>query len=146
MKLLYPNRHYVILLSLTLLLFLLNGCAHSFVVDREQGFNMIQKGFSNIESTPGLYKEIELKRVKIFIVGDREQFKWEKAAAKGSPIIGYATPSNEIWVFGKKINGKIVLNEAVIGHELVHLLNFKTPVIANPDKLDELRGSHLRHF
>jgi len=115
----------------------LTGCS-SFVADREQGFNMIQKGFSNIEPTPDLHEQLELKNIKIVIVGDREQFGWKKAAAKNSPIIGYATHDNEIWILGKVVNGKIVVNEAVIGHEITHLLNFKDPGIANPDKFQDL--------
>lgn len=116
---------------------MLTGCS-SYIADREQGFNMIERGFSGLETTPGLYKEVQIERVKVIIVGDREQFKWQKAAAKDSAIIGYATPNNEIWIFGKVVEGRIVINEAVIGHELVHLLNFQDTTIANPDKLQEL--------
>jgi hypothetical protein len=121
----------IILLSVT------SGCS-SFVADREQGFTMIQRGFSGLEPTPGLYKELTLNRVKVVIVGEREQFQWIKAASENSNILGYATPTNEIWVFGKVVNGKIVVNEAVIGHELTHLLNFQDASIANPDTLREL--------
>lgn len=116
---------------------LLTGCS-SYIADREQGFTMIERGFSGLEATPGLYREIRLESVKVIIVGDREQFKWQKAAAKDSAIIGYATPHNEIWIFGKVVDGRIVINEAVIGHELVHLLNFQDATIANPDRLQEL--------
>jgi hypothetical protein len=133
----YRKPHPIILLCLVASLIFSTGCG-SFIADREQGFNMIQRGFSQIEPTPDLYKEVELKNVKIIIVGDRKQFKWKKAVAEGSPIIGYATPNNEIWVFGKEVNGKIVLNEAILGHELVHLLNFKNSIIVNPDKLNNL--------
>jgi hypothetical protein len=135
------KRSVVMTLLFVSLLTLLTGCS-SFVADREQGFNMIQRGFSALEPTPGLYKEVELEHVKVVIVGTREQFQWKKAAVRNSQILGYATPANEIWIFGKMVDGKIVVNEAVIGHELTHLLNFKNPEIANPDKFRELRNIH----
>ncbi len=114
-----------------------SGCS-SFVADREQGFTMMQRGFSELKPTPDLYKELTLEHVKVVIVGNRQQFNWSKAAAENSQILGYATPANEIWVFGKIVNGKIVVNEAVIGHELTHLLNFRDARVANPDTLREL--------
>ena len=108
---------------------------------RKVGFDEIQKGFASLEKTPGLqnlHEIIELKNVKIHVVGDRKFFKWDRAAAYGSPIAGYATSGNEIYVFGKLVKGKIIVNQAILGHELNHLLNFKNPKVANPDKLDDL--------
>ncbi len=84
-----------------------------------------------------LYEVIELKNVKIFIVGDRKHFDYEKASAYGSPVVGYANTKNEIHLFGKRVDGKIVVNQAILGHELNHLLNFKNREINDPDKLDE---------
>ena len=98
----------------------------------------MRQGFASIEPTPDLYEVVELKNVKVFIVGDRKLFKWEKAGTSGSPIEGYANTNNEIRVLGKRVGDKIVVNQAVLGHELNHLLNFKNPKIANPRKLDEM--------
>jgi hypothetical protein len=98
----------------------------------------MQQGFTSIESTPELYEVIELEKVRVYIVGDRKHFNWKNAAAYGSPVAGYANTSNEIAVFGKRVGDKIVVNQAVLGHELNHLLNFKNSQIADPDKLDAL--------
>jgi hypothetical protein len=141
----YRKRHFLVIACWISALSLLTSC-YSFVADREQGFNMIQRGFSNLEATPELYKEVELKNIKVFIVGDRKQFTWKKAAAANSSIIGYATPNNEIWILGKEVEGKIVLNEAVLGHELTHLLNFKDSKIANPDRFRDLNKLHEFKF
>jgi len=114
------------------------GCSSHITDYRKLGFDFMQRGFVSIEKTPELYEVIELKNVKILIVGDRKHFNWEKAAAYGSPIAGYANTKNEICLFGKRVGGKIVVNQAILGHELNHLLNFKNPKIADPDKLDEM--------
>ncbi|RJQ49672.1 MAG: hypothetical protein C4530_23025 [Desulfobacteraceae bacterium] len=122
----------------TLICALISGCVPMATDLRKIGFNEIQKGFASLDKTPDLHEVIELKEVKVHVVGDRKYFKWEKAAAYGSPVAGYATTGNEIYVFGKMVNGKIVVNQAILGHELNHLLNFKNQRIANPDRLDDL--------
>lgn len=133
----YQKHSLLFVLCCVCILITLSGCS-SYIADREQGFNVIQRGFSGLDPTPGLHQEVQIANVKVIIVGDREQFQWKKAAAKDSSIIGYATPNNEIWVFGKVVDGKVVVNEAVIGHELMHLLNFNDATIANPDRLKEI--------
>lgn len=119
------------------LVFSLIGCITATDY-RKHGFESIQKGFGPIEESADLYEVVELKNVKVIIVGHRSRFNNKRAAAYGSPVIGYATRKNEISLFGKIVKGKIVLNQAVLGHELEHLLQFKNNKIANPDKLDEI--------
>ena len=118
--------------------FTVAGCSPWATECRNEGFNLMQQGFASIEPTPDLYEVVELKNVKVFIVGDRKLFNWGKAGASGSPIEGYANINNEIRVLGKRVGDKIVVNQVILGHELNHLLNFKNPKIANPDKLDEM--------
>lgn len=120
------------------LICVLAGCGSHAAQYRTQGFNYIQQGFTSIEGTSDVNEIIELKNVKIHIVGDRKNFTWEKASAPGSGIAGYANTNNEIHLFGKRVGGKIVINQAVLGHELNHLLNFKNPDIADPDKLGQM--------
>lgn len=116
----------------------LSSCGSLAKDYRVEGFNMLHKGFSSMEESPDLHEYIILKNVKIHIVGHRKHFCWEEAKGAEKGIVGYATTENEIWLFGKEVNGKIILNQGVLGHELNHLLNFKDPKIANPDKLDDL--------
>ena len=97
---------------------------------------MFHHEFQSYPDSPDLYQVVELKNVKVHIVGDRKHFSWDKAAAHGSPVAGYANSNNEIFVFGKRVNGKIVINQAILGHELQHLLNFQNPAIVNPDRLE----------
>jgi hypothetical protein len=120
------------------LIFSLIGCVTLATDHRKEGFDIIQKGFASLKETPDLHEVMKIGGITIHIVGSRNQFDWNIAAAYGSPVVGYANTKNEIWIYGKVINGKIVINQAVLGHELTHLLNFINPKIANPDLLDEL--------
>jgi len=116
----------------------LAGCSSHVTDYRKMGFDFIQQGFASIENTPDVYEIIELEKVRVYVVGDRKHFNWEKAAAYGSPIAGYANTHNEICLFGKRVGDKIIVNQAVLGHEFNHLLNFKNSKIADPDKLDNM--------
>ena len=127
----------IILLSLLSLLYL-TSCVSLPTQARKDGFNIIQNGFNSIKKTPSLNKVIELKNVKIHIVGNRKLFDYKKAKLRNSGIAGYSNTKNEIWLFGKVVKGKIIINQVILGHELNHLLQFKNKQIANPDKLDKL--------
>jgi len=98
----------------------------------------MHKSFGYLASTSDFHEVIELKYVKVYIVGHRKYFDWRKAAAYGSPVVGYANRRNDIYILGKRVGNRIVINQAVLGHELNHLLNFEKPDIANPDELDDL--------
>jgi hypothetical protein len=125
---------YLFILGLAIIV----GCVPMATDLRKFGFTEMQKGFISLDKSPNLNEVITLKNVKVHIVGDRKFFKWDRAAAYGSPVAGYANTKNEIYVFGRKAQGKIIVNQAILGHELNHLLNWRNPKIANPDKLDDL--------
>ena len=114
------------------------SCSPLAVDLRNEGSRLTQQAFESFEQTSELYEVIELRNIRIYIVGDRKHFKWNGASAYGSPILGYATENNDIYVFGRRVGNKIIINETVLGHELNHLLNFQNPEIADPDKLDKL--------
>ncbi len=105
---------------------------------RLEGFRFSQRAFDYFEETPEINRVIELEKVRVHIIGSSTLFDWEKAAAEGSRTAGYATSGNDIYLLGKRVGGKLIINQAVLGHELNHLLNFKNPEIADPDRLDLL--------
>lgn len=117
---------------------LLSACVTLATDYRKVGFREMQRGFVMLERPPDLRETIELKNVKVHIVGDRRHFDWDRASSPGSRVLGYARRSNEIWVFGARVDGKIILNQAVLGHEFNHLLNFADPRVADPDRLDDI--------
>jgi hypothetical protein len=131
------NRHQIYIIFLGIL-FLQFGCTAATTNYRVQGFTLVSKSFDTISESPDIYEIIEIEKVKIYIVGDRKHFKWDRAAAYNSPINGYSTGKNEIYVLGKRLGDKIVVNQVILGHELHHLLNFKNSKIADPDQLDRL--------
>ena len=121
-----------------LAVFFVCGCVPLATDTRKEAFRSFDKSFGSLDDSPQLNELIDLGGVKVHIVGHRHFFNYQRAAAYGSPVVGYATSNNEIWIYGKYVKGQIVVNQAVLGHELMHLLNFKKRSIADPDKLDDL--------
>ena len=128
------------ILGLLLVLFCLSvsGCVPLATDTRKEAFRNFDTSFNSLDEAPNLNEVIDLGGVRVHVVGNRQFFNIRQASAYGSPIVGYATSANEIWVFGRRVKGKIVVNQAVLGHELMHLLQFKNPRVADPDKLDDL--------
>ena len=104
---------------------------------RKVGFRELQRSYAALPAHAGLDETITVT-VTVRIVGDRSKFDWPVAAAHGSPVLGYATRGNYIWVLGKMVNGRIVVNQAVLGHELNHILQYANPKVHNPDLLDDI--------
>ncbi|MHB8772519.1 MAG: hypothetical protein ACYC7J_16115 [Syntrophales bacterium] len=99
-------------------------------VARMDGFDAQWRGFNTLKGDPTLYHEAEIK-MKVIVVGDLADIGYPGAAAT------YSHPEGVIRIMGKKINGKIVLCPAVIGHEVQHALEYQDGNFANPDKLEE---------
>ena len=133
-------RHFLCLSGLLCLLYVfsLTGCVPLAASGRKEGFRAMQRGFESLQVNPHLNEVIVLKNVKVHIVGSRRFFHWKKAAAYGSPVLGYATSRNEIYVFGRMAGGKIIVNQGILGHEITHLLHYRNSRVANPDKLEDL--------
>ena len=121
----------------------LSGCGTYASVLRYDGYTSMQRGFESLPSSPELHKVFLLNNVKVHIVDSQQQFA--HVPFRNSSVLGYATPF-EIWVIGKEVNGKIIINWAVIGHELIHMLSFYYPdIIANPDSYEVL-GAFMQHL
>ena len=111
------------------LLLMLMGCANQATVLRADGFNLQWQGFRSLDGEPFGIHEADIN-VRVIVVEDRGQMPI--AGAVGS----YSHPQGVVHVIGKKIRGKILLPEAVTGHEFIHALQFQSldGSFANPDE------------
>lgn len=100
---------------------------------RKIGVVYHEKWFRSLPETPALNRVVEIKEVTIHMVSDRKDFDWDKARNKKTGVAAYADTRNQISILAKKIGGKIVINQIILGHEFKHLLNFKDRDIVDPD-------------
>lgn len=103
-----------------------------------QGFDLSARSFEQITDNKGLYRKIEIKNITVYIAGDRSAFEYGPYKIAASGVAGYANTNNEIWLIGKTApDGGIIVNQALLGHELNHLLNFQVGEVQNPDTLEQ---------
>jgi hypothetical protein len=82
------------------------------------------------------YSEARLQSVTVHIVGDRSQLPYQTV---DNTIMAF-TQGNEIWVLGKQAqDGSIVVNETLLGHEVLHILRHQNQELQNPDAPDTLQ-------
>ncbi|MCG6533382.1 MAG: hypothetical protein L7F78_01550 [Syntrophales bacterium LBB04] len=109
---------------------LFTGCVPSATIARMDGFDAQWRGFASLPTDTSLHYETEIK-IKVIVVGDSSQTGYPGAVGT------YSHPSGVIRVMGKRVNGKIVLCPAVIGHEIQHALQFQDGHFVDPDKMEE---------
>ena len=106
---------------------------------RKAGFDNFNKEFDSLPDTPDLDETVVI-HLKIRVVGDRSKFTWKDAREKESGVVAFSSlPPPIIETIGKRVKGGIVLNQALLGHELQHHVKWagKGDTFVNPDKLDK---------
>jgi len=108
-------------------LLLLSGCSAGYMSDREYGFRILQDDFRSAPQSSDLFYTVSLPQVHIFIVGDEQQFQARMRAEQFSDPV--------LWVTGKRVQGRIVVNELSLGEQLQYLLHQQVSIISNPGSL-----------
>ena len=118
----------------------ISGCNSLFLYDMKNGQNALSSAYHHLEAAEDLDMTVTLNTVKIRIIGDQDKFRGRYGLSES--VSGYVRINKdhtaEICILGYRANGKIVVNQLVLGHELTHILNHKNRAIAEPDKIEEL--------
>lgn len=131
----------VIIAAIWFSFLVLLGCyASSKVIGNDwltSGFIDHEIFFQDLQNTKkDFVKEIKLENITIKIVSDKKHFEYYK---NDPNVKGYAHRNGTIVILGKYIvvNGKnkLVVNQAVLGHEANHLLEYKDVDVLDPDVL-----------
>lgn len=113
-------------------LLLLTGCSASYMSDREYGFRILQNDFRSTPQSSDLFYTVSLPQVHVLVVGNEQQLRARMQAETFSGPV--------LWVIGKRVQGKIVVNELSLGEQLQGLLHQQTSVIGNPGSLGSADG------
>ncbi|MCF8146716.1 MAG: hypothetical protein K9N21_22645 [Deltaproteobacteria bacterium] len=129
------------------LLMLVSGCSPVEIrADYLQtGFDYHNLGYTALPESSPLNKTMAIKNLRINIVGREDQYQPRRITydndSPGQPM----EPSHEIWVVGKKLKGKIILNQVVLGNELKHLMHSIDSEVACPCNIEDLEACVATH-
>lgn len=112
---------------------LASGCAPSYMSQREHGFHILQRDIDTVPQNSHIEERVVLPRLHIVLAGGPQQLhaRMQNGFLEG-PVV---------WGIGKRVQGRIVVNEAVLGAQLHRLLHQHTDAIAAPG----LTGSAARY-
>lgn len=116
-------------LLVTVVLFL--GCAtphEVFLDNRDKANAYAQLGYDQLDKKK-VARAIIIRELKVFVTSEPLG-----KTKDGRRIIGYATSNNIIVLNATMLKGKIVVNEWVLGHELLHILSNNDGIVADPDR------------
>ena len=116
-----------------LFLIILSGCASPITELRRDGFDMTSRSFDLIESNSAFSRSYNVN-LRVTIVSDRSMFAHIPFRNQSRYVAGYY--DGGVWVIGKMVNGRIIVNQCVLGHEVQHALQHQSSEVADPDKLD----------
>ncbi len=118
-----------LILLLLLAVALTCGCVPSSTIARMEGFDAQWRGFEALPPDPTLHHEKEIT-VKVIVMGNPD-------ALHRGVVANYSHPDGVIRIRGKRINGKIVVCPACIGHEFMHALHLQDGNFVDPDELEK---------
>ena len=107
-----------------------------------QGLQMYSTAFEDFKYDQTLYHRHTVKDINIIIVAHSDQMP---KMARDVGAYGYTDANTKtIWILGRinERTNQIVINEAVLGHELMHILSHGSRFFYDPDML----YPHMRKF
>lgn len=107
------------------------GCGSNkdtYLDSRDVAFMEMWRGYDQLNKVY-VNHVIEIKNLTVYFTSD-DLGKTED----GRKIIGLATSNGVIIINSTILEGKIVTNEMVLGHELLHIIHKKDVFIADPHK------------
>lgn len=102
----------------------------------QKGFDYYHIGYTYLPESLPLNETIVLRNLKVHIVGSLKKFEREKFRDDEKAPVDDPRRKHEIWVVGKKLKGKIIINQVVLGHELKHLMHLIRPEVVCPCRLE----------
>jgi len=114
------------------------SCASANSLQREGFRNFIDAFNVEYVEDVNLHDIFYIEKLEVHVVGSQKNMDWARAYYNPR-ILGYFTVKDgvyQIWVYGVKTSNGIIVNQAILGHELNHVLSYINKGYKNPDEED----------
>lgn len=106
----------------------------------QKGFDYIQVGYGELPTSDPLNKTLVIKNLKIIIVGRYAQDQDLKTVSSSDDTAQAMQSTHEIRVMGKKLKGKIILNQVELGNRLKSLMHLIDPEVLCPCRREDFEA------
>jgi len=111
----------------------------------QKGFDYSNLGYTTLPESASLNETMMIKNLRIVIVGRAGVHPSRTISGNPDDIATAMEPIHEIRVIGKKLKGKIILNQVVLGNELKHLMNALNPEVICPCEMEAFEACVAIH-
>ena len=111
----------------------------------QKGFDYSNLGYTTLPESAPLNETMVIKNLRIVIVGRADVHPSRTISGDPDAVGTVVEPVHEIRVIGKKLKGKIILNQVVLGNELKHLMNALNPEVACPCEIEAFEACVAIH-
>lgn len=102
----------------------------------QKGFDYTNLGYTSLPESSPLNETITIKNLRVIVVGSLDECRPVSITLNADDTAQPAEPRYVIWVVGKKLKGKIIINQVVLGYELKNLLHLIKPDVLCPCDLE----------
>ena len=111
----------------------------------QKGFDYTNLGYTSLPESSPLNETLIIKNLRVIIVGSLDQYQRRRITQNADDTAKPVEPRHEIWVVGKKLKGKIIINQVVLGYELKHLMHLIRPDVLCPYDLEAFEACIAIH-
>ncbi len=111
----------------------------------QKGFDYTNLGYTSLPESSPMNETIIIENLRVIIVGSLDEYQHRRITQEKDDTAQPAKTIHDIWVIGKKLKGKIIINQVVLGHELKHLMNLIRPDVLCPADLETFEACIALH-
>jgi len=111
----------------------------------QKGFDYTNLGYTSLPESSPLNETLIIKNLRVIIVGSLDEYQRRRITHGQDDTAQPAEPRHDIWIIGKKLKGKIIINQVVLGYELKHLMHLIRPDVLCPRDLETFEACVALH-
>ena len=111
----------------------------------QKGFDYTNLGYTSLPESSPMNETIIIENLRIIIVGSLDEYQRRRITQEKDDTAQPAEPGHDIWIIGRKLKGKIIINQVVLGYELKRLMHLIRPDVLCPRHMEAFEACVALH-